>query len=1041
MKTSNVAEVGLTVLYEPEDEDPEVDIIFIHGLQGHPKNTWLWSEGKTDDTSTPTDKSKRPSFLQKSFTKVFHRKRPDPRNTGETSLKGSKEDTSHIDSNSENATYWPVDLLPDECPHARIITWGYDSRVTRGYVATNKSNIFGHAKDFLYAYERNHPIDRGVIFVAHSLGGLIVKEVLRRSESSEESEIRNIIHHTKAVVFLGTPHRGSPGFASTADVVRRVASTILRFDSNDSIIRALGVDSPELELSRESFITQWRKLQFTVKTFQEARPITGVGVGLLNDKVVPDTSSTLDDPREHAETIQANHMDMCKYSSRHDPGYQKVGLELARLAKGKSVDPTLQTRPLLPTPQVTRDVNQPMTDESNHEGIDKITIQGCMKSLKFDGMLHREHTIQAPLASTCRWLFKHPTYTSWERRDDVQKNHGMVWLKGVPGSGKSTIMKEIVGHAIKDTNQPRIVARVYFNARGSVLEHTYLGMLRSILVQLLQQSNSFQSPIIDHYVAAKPTDRSEWIPGVDELRELTRRCLIDTDYQARITICVDALDECDENQARETASFLREITDAAFGTGKVLDVCISSRHYPHITIPNCPDIVMEKGNTDDIEQFVKLKIPFEIMDDHFAVDQLRSRIIEKSKGIFLWVVLVVNIVRRDLDNGRSEADIQAGIAQVPTDLVTLYTHLLKDMPTDDRKRFQNLVYWLLLENRELGLESIPTLETLGAECCHIPDEPYTQINLPLSPRGNDDAGRLEKLLRSLSRGLIEYSGERLQFIHESVREFIIQNGYTVFRCPSNDIFWAIGHCTIIQFYARVEAFKSDDSERAVRVQEFTWMSAYGGKKIGEHATKGLVYNTFPLKIRYLAVTQSFNSRIQRWYENTYRWNIIRELDRSCSDTIQQLSSKSPNQAPETELSRMLRSFPYRKREIFSKLTPKNWTLKIEQFREEQRQHLSQLFDSSWESCESQTINFRDNEDNTLMHLAASSGLEVVVKRLLDRGVPAETYNSFGMTPLHLACHFGHGKVVDVLLKHGCSPMTLGPGECTSLHIAAQVERY
>lgn len=214
---------------------------------------------------------------------------------------------------------------------------------------------------------------------------------------------------------------------------------------------------------------------------------------------------------------------------------------------------------------------------------------------------------------------------------------------------------------------------------------------------------------------------------------------------------------------------------------------------------------------------------------------------------------------------------------------------------------------------------------------------------------------------------------------------------------------------------------------------------YGGEKIGEHATKGLVYNTFPLKIRYLAVTQSFNSRIQRWYENTYRWNIIRELDRSCSDTIQQLSSKSPNQAPETELSRMLRSFPYRRREIFSKLTPKNWTLKIEQFREEQRQHLSRLFNSSWESCESQTINFRDNEDNTLMHLAASSGLEVVVKRLLDRGVPAETYNSFGMTPLHLACHFGHGKVVDVLLKHGCSPMTLGPGECTSLHIATQVE--
>lgn len=142
--------------------------------------------------------------------------------------------------------------------------------------------------------------------------------------------------------------------AALGDVVRRVASTILRVDTNPVILRALGVDSPELELCRESFITQWRKYNFRVKTFQEALSMTGVNLGPLNEKVceilfrfckmiicgcwpsgqvVPDSSSSLDDPHEHAETIQANHMNMAKFTNANDPGYRKVGGELKELVQ------------------------------------------------------------------------------------------------------------------------------------------------------------------------------------------------------------------------------------------------------------------------------------------------------------------------------------------------------------------------------------------------------------------------------------------------------------------------------------------------------------------------------------------------------------------------------------------------------------------------------------------------------------------------------------------------------------------------------------
>ena len=45
-------------------------------------------------------------------------------------------------------------------------------------------------------------------------------------------------------------------------------------------------------------------------------------------------SSSLDDPRERAQHIDANHMNMTRFSGRDDPGYRKVGGELCLLVKG-----------------------------------------------------------------------------------------------------------------------------------------------------------------------------------------------------------------------------------------------------------------------------------------------------------------------------------------------------------------------------------------------------------------------------------------------------------------------------------------------------------------------------------------------------------------------------------------------------------------------------------------------------------------------------------------------------------------------------------
>ena len=171
-------------------------------------------------------------------------------------------------------------------------------------------------------------------------------QVLRRSESDEEERLRNIASSTHAIVFLGTPHRGS-GYASLGNVVQNIVA-IVGFDTNDKHIQALQFDGSELERSREDFTKLWRRAGFQVRTFQESLGMKGIrGLNekvysdmyrfrlwvLKSEQVVPDMSSSPDEPRERAQHIKKNHVDMCKFCGFEDPGYQKVGGELKTLVK------------------------------------------------------------------------------------------------------------------------------------------------------------------------------------------------------------------------------------------------------------------------------------------------------------------------------------------------------------------------------------------------------------------------------------------------------------------------------------------------------------------------------------------------------------------------------------------------------------------------------------------------------------------------------------------------------------------------------------
>ena len=240
--------------------------MFVHGLQGHPRKTWTWRgtkqiEDQGDDNGTQkTGRKSRNPFSRHASSKMA----------------------------SEVEVYWPEELLPVDCPTARILTFGYDSRVSRFFSGpANQNNVFAHAKDLLFSLNRERAEAQGrpLIFVAHSLGGIILKETLRRSSIDKDPILHNIVTSTSTVIFLGTPHRGSD-WTDLGNTVRRIVSAA-GLDTASQNLYTLHFDSAELEICQESFLQLYMEGNFQVRTFQEGQGLVGTSLFGLNRKVRP----------------------------------------------------------------------------------------------------------------------------------------------------------------------------------------------------------------------------------------------------------------------------------------------------------------------------------------------------------------------------------------------------------------------------------------------------------------------------------------------------------------------------------------------------------------------------------------------------------------------------------------------------------------------------------------------------------------------------------------------------------------------------------
>ncbi|KAK2497396.1 hypothetical protein MC885_003325 [Smutsia gigantea] len=183
----------------------------------------------------------------------------------------------NISDEARYTTCWPKTWLARDFPALRIISVEYDTSLSdwRARCPVERKSIAFRSNELLRKLRAAGVGDRPMIWVSHSMGGLLVKKMLL--ESSKKPEMNTVINNTRGIVFYSVPHHGSRLAEYSVNV------RYLLFPSLE--VKELSKDSPALKTLQDDFLEFAKDKNFQVLNFVETLP-THIG-SMIKLHVVP----------------------------------------------------------------------------------------------------------------------------------------------------------------------------------------------------------------------------------------------------------------------------------------------------------------------------------------------------------------------------------------------------------------------------------------------------------------------------------------------------------------------------------------------------------------------------------------------------------------------------------------------------------------------------------------------------------------------------------------------------------------------------------
>ncbi|KAF8540313.1 hypothetical protein BDD12DRAFT_33818 [Trichophaea hybrida] len=216
---------------------------------------------------------------------------------------------------------WLYDYLPEQFESARIMTYGYNSSL----LEPNGARLTDHRKDFMekLCNARFDCPKRPIIFIGHSLGGILVVQTMLQSfnQLGQNTAHRDIFDAVRGIFFFGTPHQG----LNVGDLRELVAMQAQAERDNyelPQLLDQLNNDSEFLVNQKDACISMWEQFTGKICSFYETEKTkTVVSVGGTVQRGGPKVqkvlrfSAVLGIGQESSVPIISNHADMVKFAN------------------------------------------------------------------------------------------------------------------------------------------------------------------------------------------------------------------------------------------------------------------------------------------------------------------------------------------------------------------------------------------------------------------------------------------------------------------------------------------------------------------------------------------------------------------------------------------------------------------------------------------------------------------------------------------------------------------------------------------------------
>jgi WD40 repeat protein len=551
------------------------------------------------------------------------------------------------------------------------LTFGYDANWRGG---AGISNITDFAKELLYEMRFSKDASgediaigtNPIIFVVHSMGGLVVKKAYLLG--LHDDNFKDVINSVSAIIFLSTPHRGT----NLAETLNRVLAA--SFQHPKRFVADLNKNSTAIEDLNEQFRHLAPRL--SIWSFYET---LATPIGPKKLMVVEKNSSVLGYPAEISRPLQADHRDVCKYSSPVDPNYISVRNALKHLVA-------------LFRSKAIREA-----DASESERTTDIyeLFRNCNTSEEDYNRLRQEW-----IPDTCEWFFQESEVEAWMEPSAESR---ILWYSAPPASGKSILAAFIINR-LKDLG---LQCEYFLFNYSEQRKRSVAGSFKALALQLAKDLPEFKKMLSGSSPASLGLESADasliWRNTFEML--LFKTVLTDPVYWV-----FDALDESDSPK-----SFL-ECLKGLSGARFPIRILVLSRNTNVISVGfdrlSHADINVARfkssgqlHNKRDIELLVEGEIRHLGGSDRFR-QQLTQNIMSRSEGNFLWTKLVLE----EIMGCHTEESIQEVLEEIPDDMISLYQRMERTLVDSIRKSniplIRTLLEWTICAQTSLSIHEL-----------------------------------------------------------------------------------------------------------------------------------------------------------------------------------------------------------------------------------------------------------------------------------------------------------------------------------------------